>query len=53
MGVKIELRVNFNTQVCNSGREWNVLSREGDTGDGGGAELMCSANKDGFCFGAI
>ena len=28
----------------------DVLTREGDTGDGGRAELMWCANEDGFCF---
>ncbi len=53
VGVKGELRVNFNTQVGDRGRKGDVLAREGDAGDGGGAELMWGANKDGFCFGTV
>ena len=44
MGVKSELRVNLNTQVGDRSRTGDVLAREGDTGDGGGTELMWGAN---------
>ena len=53
VGVVIYLLVHFNTQVgvrCGRG---NVLARESDIGDVGGAELMWRANKDGFRFMAV
>ena len=53
MGVKIKLWVHFNTEVGDGCGKGDVLAREGDIGDGGGAELMWRANKDGFRFMAV
>ena len=39
-------------RVSRGGRG-NVLARESDIGDVGGAELMWCADEDGFCFRAV
>ena len=44
VGVKGELGVHFNTQVGDRCGKGDVLTREGDTGDGGRVKLMWRAN---------
>ena len=53
VGVIVQLLVHFNTQVGDRCGRGNVLARESDIGDVGGAELMWCADEDGLCFRTV